>query len=190
MSLLSAVNVVLTSLNLEETTEVDSPDAPVVARAKALILNLNTTMQAEGWWFNRTGEKTYAPDINGNILISSDVIAIQPVDPRFILAIKDDRLYDLSNDTDEFGKSVKLYVTYKIPFADTPPTWQEYLAREAALQLHQSIRGNTGSSATVAQARDKARAIMMSQNTRGNRKSIKNNPYHYRIAKRNRYYGV
>ena len=190
MSLLSAVNVVLTSLNLEETTEVDDPDSPVVARAKALILNLDTTMQGEGWWFNRTGEKTYVPDSNDNILLSSNVIAVQPTDPRLIVAIKDDRLYDLSNDTDEFGSNVKLYITYKIPFADTPPTWQEYLAREAALQLHQSIRGNSGSSLTVAQARDKARAIMMSQNTRGNRKSIKNNPYHYRIAKRHRYYGV
>jgi len=183
MTLLSAVNVVLTSVNLEQAASVDTPDSPVVARAKALVEDIDRTEQEKGWWFNQTGEKTLSPDVNDNILISSSVLSVQPTIDRYIVAVRGGVLYDMVNDTDEWGSSLSAYLTYLIDFEDTPTAWQEYVAREAALQLHQSLRGNTGSSATVAQARDQARAMVKSQDYRSNRHNVGRSRYMHKITK-------
>ena len=186
MQKLDAVNIALTACNLPVAASISPATSPVAEQASLLVDQLNRKHQARGWWFNYSLKYTYTPDGSGNIAIASTILSVQPWDQEKIYAIRDGQLYDMGNNTNVFSGNVDVTQITLIDFDDAPPVWQEYIAYEAALQLHQKVRGDSGSSRTVLQERDRAWSTVNSQDTRARKRNIRYSHNYWRSVKKYR----
>ena len=133
LSLLNAVNTLLSNIGQSPVTSLESPN-PLVAMSTAVIDEVNRSVQAEGWVFNSEQGYPFPIDINGEIPIPENVLSLDTnrLDNRSMPVIREGKLYDKYNHTFVFKTNQELDVVWLFDFEDLPEAFKNYITIRAA----------------------------------------------------------
>ncbi len=115
---LDAINMMLMSIGQSPVNTIVSTGIKDVAVAQLLLHNASRSIQSEGWAFNTDYALTIAPDGNDRILVPSNCMHIDPVNPgedfvqRYDLANTAMSMYDLINQTFERLTDLDVDIVY------------------------------------------------------------------------------
>ena len=141
---LEAVNIMLSAIGEAPVNRLSS--GLVEAETAETILNqINRSVQAEGWHFNREKDVQIDPTNNGEIVLAANTIradAMVEHNTEFDLTQRGGKMYDLTNHTFNIGKAIKLDVVYELDFADIPAVARRYIAVKAARILQDQVVGS------------------------------------------------
>lgn len=147
MSKLEAVNEMLLAIGQAPVNTLEVAGIRDVSVAESILDNVSREVQSSGHGFN-TFTETKSPDVNGNILIAADVLAIDATDPLIdVIAMVDTndsalKLYDKEDNTFIFDDDVECEVVKLLPFESIPQHARRYILAMAKLRFQASVVGS------------------------------------------------
>ena len=131
---LDAVNQILSSVGQAPVTTLDLRN-PEVAIVLNTLREINKMVQSEGWIFNTEHHYEFTPNSNKEIVIPSNVLALD-VSPEyrneFDTVRRGGKLYDRQNHSYQWEGPVTCDVTWFFDFTEVPPPIQAYITARAA----------------------------------------------------------
>ena len=156
----SSINKLLKGIGVRRVTDINV-EQPDVVDAKDELDEARVTLLTRGWWFNRVRNVTMTRDALGRIKVPTNVLSIQLSDKSQLrdypeLAIQDEYLYNLYDDTRVFTQDMTFDVLRDIPWDSMPPTAQQYamynaLAQYIDAKLEDTARTNTAKDSAMEQ---------------------------------------
>ena len=139
---LSAVNSILGAIGQSPITTLNFEN-PEVAVIYNILKECNIDIQSEGWSFNKEDHVKYVPDSNKNVKLPSNVLQFSLHDgldnKSQRLIIRNGKVYDKVDHTDEFTADLSLDVIWLQKFEDIPQVFRRYIiycaSSRAAAQL-------------------------------------------------------
>ena len=139
---LSAVNSILGAIGQSPITTLNFEN-PEISLIYNLLKECNIDIQAEGWTFNKEEHVKYSPDSNKNVKLPSNVLQFSLHDgldnKSQRLIIRDGKVYDKVDHTDEFTADLSLDVLWLYKFEELPQVFRMYViycaSSRAAAQL-------------------------------------------------------
>jgi len=134
---LDAINMMLMSIGQSPVNTITSTGIKDVAIAELILHNTSRSIQSEGWAFNSDYAVDLAPDGNNRILVGSDVLHIDPVNPgedfvqRYDTANTAMSMYDLTNQTFDRLTDLSCDIIYFYNFEQIPQVARDYIALSA-----------------------------------------------------------
>lgn len=145
---LDAVNQILGAVGQAPVTTLTNTN-PDVSIAYDTLLEVNREVQSEGWGFNTETEYPFTPDVNGNILIPSNVLSIDLSDlfenkGREVVR-RSGKLYDKINHTYNWSAftTVKCDVVWLFDFVDLPLPVRDYIVARSAVMTSMKTIGDS-----------------------------------------------
>lgn len=140
---LEAVNSMLLSIGQSPVNTLESGTIVDVEIAKQALLDASRQVQEEGYEFNTDDAWVLTPDVNKNILISPEVLAVDPcnrylryverVDP----ADSQRKLYDKDNHTFQIEEPVEVDITWFYAFDALPQPARNYISKVAGRKFQE-----------------------------------------------------
>ena len=136
MNTLAAVNQLLSSIGEAPVSALEVGN-PEVDLALATLNQVNTEVQSERWHFNTEYNFPLAVDINGEILVPSNVLFVQVNKDRspthLDLCERNGKLYDRVKHTFQFAIGhVDVDLVWLLPFESLPTPFQLFIAARAS----------------------------------------------------------
>ena len=131
---LSAVNAILGSIGQSPVAQIDHEN-PEISFIYNILTEVNKDVQGEGWAFNVERGITETPDSNKNILVANNVLSIDsypPEDRTLDLVIRNGKLYDKVDHTDEFSVDVKVTKVWLWEYEELPSVFKRYIVHKAS----------------------------------------------------------
>jgi hypothetical protein len=129
---LAAINIILSNVGQSPVTNIDASN-PAIKLAESILDEVTNALQTEQWHFNTEQDYPFVPDVNGQIVVPSNLLALDlvPWDERDIV-IRSGKLYDKKNHTYTFTTTLFLDVVWTFDFVDLPEVFKQYAAIRAA----------------------------------------------------------
>lgn len=129
---IDAVNRILSNIGQSPVTVLDSGN-PLVEMAELVLDEITSAVQSEGWIFNTEYSFPFTPDVNNNIVIPFDVLALDsgPTSSAHNV-IRKGKLYDKYRHTYTFSDTQYLDVVWLFDFVDLPEAFREYVTIRSA----------------------------------------------------------
>ena len=128
------------------TSTIHSFANPEIAFIYDILTEVNKDVKNEGWHFNTEYHVKTTPDANKNILLPSKTLRYDlhedNVDKSQDLVIRDGKLYDLVDHTDEFEGDLYLDLVTLYAFGDLPNIFQRYVTYRAAVRAATQLVSN------------------------------------------------
>lgn len=145
LSKLEAVNLMLSNIGESpvSTLEGASGDA-FVASAISILDETNRDVQSESWEFNRDVDYVLTPDINNNILITDDMLAVDTStrSGSVDVTVRNGMLYNKTDHTFVFNDPLYCDVDWEFIFEETPQYIRQYIAVRAARVFARRMLGD------------------------------------------------
>ena len=142
---LSAVNSILGSIGQSPVTTLNYEN-PEVSYIYNILTEVNKDVQNEGWHFNTEYHIATEPDANKHITIANNAIRYDIhdglKDRSKDVVMRNGRLYDLVNHTDEFTQTLYLDLVTLYTFEDLPNPFQRYITYRAAVRAATQLVSN------------------------------------------------
>ena len=142
---LSAVNSILGSIGQSPITTLNYQN-PEVSFIFNILTEVNKDVQNEGWHFNTEYHVKVSPDANKNITLPANTLRYDLYDEynnkTMDLVVRNGKLYDLVEHTDEFDDDLHLTVVTLYEFADLPNPFQRYITYRAAVRAATQLVSN------------------------------------------------
>jgi hypothetical protein len=104
-----------------------------VIQAKDILQQVSREVQSVGWHFNSEREYPLLPDVNGEIILASNMVFVDAdTEPDIDVAQRGNKLYDRKNHTFKFQKSIKAEVVYLLGFEELPQVARQFIVIRAA----------------------------------------------------------
>lgn len=169
MNNLDALNIVLDAIGVYPVTSYDSPHPDAVRAKQKLELSTASTL-TRGWWFNKECSFKLLPNIDNEIIIPSEALVIDSVQPRDKYTKRGDKLYDPVNHTYKIPEAVTVDMIISIPFEDIPVSVQTYIARASAVELAVAREGDQNKLAAL-------NSMLMTAKSEAYRDEVRNSNY-------------
>jgi hypothetical protein len=140
----------------------------------------------EVWNFNTDYDYDMVPDVNGNILITDDMIAVDGHERTDDYAVRQGKLYDRENQTFVFTETQALDIVWEFEFDDCPQHVRKYIAIRAARVFARRQIGDVTGERLSEQDELRARATAKRHDTKNRDKTVFHD-YHsglYRLKNR------
>lgn len=139
---LDAVNMMLASVGESPVNQIPDTGVTEATIAQDILLEVNKEVQANGAWFNTEPEVPLSPDQDGYINLPSNALEVDASDRTIDVVMRGSKLYDRANRTYIFTDTVKVDITYLLPFEDLPQTARTYIAIRAARRYQKNFLGS------------------------------------------------
>lgn len=130
---LEAINTMLSCIGQAPLNTLDGTKSYFTVLAENILNDEIETIQISGWDFNSEDNYPLNPNIDNNIIISSDILQIK-LDSyygnRYI--VRNGKIYDKQEHTFTVDKHLKASVILKIAFENMPIVAQKYITMSAA----------------------------------------------------------
>lgn len=144
---LQAINIMLRAVGQSPITTagLQHPHAIV---AQNTLVDIDTEVQARGWWFNEDKAVNLLPDDEGHIIIPGNALNCDPTKlnnsnyPTSNLVQRGSRMYDPINNTFVISEAVECDIRYKLEFGNIPHCCASYIAYYAALEFQADALGD------------------------------------------------
>lgn len=155
MSLLSeleAVNKILASIGEDPLDAIaeDDVDSQVVLSQLRLT---SKTLQTSGWSFNTEESVSFAPSLDGEIILPSNILKASATDSTLKLVQRGTRMYNKTTHDFNVGASVLLDVVYLLDWEELPAAAQLYIVAKACFEYSLN---QVGSDFQAAQLKEQA----------------------------------
>jgi len=161
---LSAVNSILGAIGQSPITTLNYEN-PEISFIYNILTEVNKDVQNEGWHFNTEYHVKVTPDANKNITLPTKTLRYDFYDESNNktrdVVIRDGKLYDLVNHTNEFTGDVYLDVVTLYTFTDLPNPFQRYITYRAAARAATQLVSNPQLVQLLQQQEGQARATCM-----------------------------
>lgn len=124
---------------------VSSPDStdPSAIQASNKLAIISRQVQSRGWWFNREPNVTLAHNaLSGEVIVPSNTLSVDPVNPASALVKRGNRLYDRKNSTFAIGASVEVNIVLQLDIEDLPETAAAYIMDKAVKDFYTDDDGD------------------------------------------------
>ena len=142
---LSAVNSILGAIGQSPVTTINYQN-PEISFIYNILTEVNKDVQNEGWHFNTEYHVKMSPDASKNITLPVKTLRYdihdEATDRYTDVVIRDGKLYDLVDHTDEFDTDVYLDVVTLYKFEDLPNPFQRYITYRAASRAATQLVSN------------------------------------------------
>lgn len=126
---------------------------------------LNTTVQSQGWWFNRE-RLVIQPNVgNSKLYLPGDVTNVV-VENRPDVVQRGRVLYDTYNGTNVFTQSVVAFVIRSLLFEELPEIAADYIAAKAVLEFQTDFDGDSNKMRTLQEVLREAKLQFNAEATR------------------------
>lgn len=138
---LDAINIMLSAIGsdpvntLTDTTDVD------VMNAKRILEKVSRDVQRKGWDFNRAVYTLYPNKHDKRILWDNTIVYHKSLDNNTYVK-RGDYLYDMTHQTYQFEKEIKLEIIKAVDFIDLPDCFKNYIACKAAVNFQARYMGD------------------------------------------------
>ena len=141
---LQAINIMLSEIGEAPVNSISGTNNVDVAVALNILNESAMAVQSQGWNFNSEYDVTYALDINGYLVLPTNVLqADANNDNRFRnLVIRNGKMYDLDNHTDIFTATVPLDIVTVELFEQLPEYARHYITAKAATRFSARFIGD------------------------------------------------
>ena len=143
---LSAVNSILGSIGQSPITTLNYEN-PEIAFIYNILNEVNKDVQNEGWHFNTEYHVKTSPDSNKNLTLPSNCLRYDIYDEHhdktIDVVVRNGKLYNLVDHTDEFEQDLYLTVVTLYPFTDLPNPFQRYITYRAAVRAATQLVNNS-----------------------------------------------
>ena len=161
---LSAVNSILGAIGQSPITTLNYEN-PEISFIYNILTEVNKDVQNEGWHFNTEYHVKVTPDANKNITLPTKTLRYdfydQSNNKTKDVVVRDGKLYDLVNHTNEFTGDVYLDVVTLYTFTDLPNPFQRYITYRAAARAATQLVSNAQLVQLLQQQEGQARATCM-----------------------------
>ena len=162
---LSAVNSILGSIGQSPVTDLNFEN-PEVSYIYNILTEINKDVQNEGWHFNTEYHVKVSPDDTTKyITLPTNTLRYTLHDgyrdKRMDVVVRDGRLYDLVDHTDEFSGALYLDIVSLYQFNDLPNVFQRYITYRASVRAAAQLVTNPQLVQLLQQDEAKARAACM-----------------------------
>ncbi len=162
---ISAVNSILGAIGQSPITNLSlsgNPN-PEVSFIYNILTEINKDVQNEGWHFNTERHVKVTPDATTKqITLPAKTLRYDlnagDIDKTMDLVVRDGKLYDLVDHTNEFDNDVYLDVVSLYAFEDLPNVFQRYITYRAAVRAASQLVSNPQLVQLLAQDEAKSRA--------------------------------
>lgn len=167
-----------------------SSDHPSVLAAMVELNRVKREMQTRGWWFNTEYNLKLIPNEAGQVLIPTDTLYIDPVDPFSHLVRRGGKLYDPVNHTFILDQSVPVNAVLLLPVEDLPESAAMYVMHKAAYDFYVNDDGDETKSNRLERQVDRAWAVLQQEELKVSNVNAKNRPQVAQLRYRMRQHGV
>lgn len=145
MTKLQAVQMVLRAIGRSTISALDTDGISDAANAERILDEVELEVQSRGFRYNRRENVTLSPDVDDHIAVPTGAIVVfmgatQSRSLRFTKV--GGRLYDVTNNTDEFDGDVIADYLVRESFGCIPHPIQEYIARLACERFNDQYGGS------------------------------------------------
>ena len=178
-------------LSVVGESPVSNPDSqhPTAQTATITITRVNKRMQLRGWWFNRDLNLLLSPNLDGEIIVPSTTIKVDPVDSRSRLVRRGNRLYDPINHTFNIGTAIPVNMVTLLGIDDLPEAAVQYLADKAAYDFYVNDDGDELKAKLLLMEVQTAWAALVAQQLQMSNVNAKNRPSTARLLNGIKQYG-
>ena len=142
---LPAVNSILGAIGQSPVTTINYQN-PEISFIYNILTEVNKDVQNEGWHFNTEYHVKMSPDASKNITLPVKTLRYdvhdESTDRYTDVVIRDGKLYDLVDHTDEFDTDLYLDVVTLYKFEDLPNPFQRYITYRAASRAATQLVSN------------------------------------------------
>lgn len=132
---LEVLNHVLSVVGEDPVSSANSTH-PTAQTITNTINRVNKQFQLRGWWFNKEYALTINPDTQGQIILPSNTMKVDPTDTASALIKRGGKLYDPINHTYEINASVIVNLTLLLPIEELPESAGTYIMHKAAYDFY------------------------------------------------------
>jgi len=163
---LQAVNTMLSAVGEPPINNLEGQKNADAAIAKNILDEVSSEVQTHGWHFNTQLKVELSPDANSEIVLGDNVVRVDMtantnglVDDRDI-AQRGAKLFDRTNNTYTFTKSVKALVIYLLDWDDLPEPARRFITVRAARIFQDRMVGSQAHHAFSQEDEVRARALL------------------------------
>ena len=161
---LSAVNSILGAIGQSPVTTLNYEN-PEIGFIYNILNEVNKDVQNEGWHFNTEYHIATLPDGDKYITIPNNALRYDIhdglKDRSKDVVMRNGRLYDLVNHTDEFDSTLYLDLVTLYAFEDLPNPFQRYITYRAAVRAATQLVSNPQLAQLLKEDEFKARAACL-----------------------------
>ena len=139
---LDAVNTIIEAIGESPVNSLESATNVSVLNAMRILARINRQEQSKGWGFNEVPEYVLNPNEDTHkIDWASDFLKIVGTDhTRYVK--RNGYLYDFTNQTATFTKSLTVKAILLTPFVEMPEAMRNYITAKAARKFGQEFLGD------------------------------------------------
>ena len=161
---LSAVNSILGSIGQSPVRSLNYEN-PEVGFIYNILTEVNKDVQNEGWHFNTEYHIKTEPDANKHITVPSNALRYDIndglKDRTKDVVMRDGKLYDLVDHTNEFTGTLYLDLVTLYAFEDLPNVFQRYITYRAAVRAATQLVSNPQLTTLLQNDENRARAACL-----------------------------
>ena len=143
---LDAVNIMLGTIGESPISSLDASTGVADAViARQILSEVSIQVQEEGWHFNTEVNFVLTPSADtGEIFVPGNVVEIDSFgeDKLLDVTVRGNRLYDRTNHTFIFTKSIKTEMVLLLEFNELPQSARHYITVRAARVFQQRVIGS------------------------------------------------
>lgn len=141
MTKVDAVNIVLSAIGGSPINTLDDNDDVDIDNILRLMDRVSLNVQLKGWDFNSL-QMTLIPDaLSKRILWNESIIKFTSTDGT-VYSKRGKYLFNVTDSTYEFNKSVTLSVITAVDFEDLPQCFREYITAKTAVEFQTRYMGD------------------------------------------------
>ena len=139
LTTLSIINSMLAATGTAPLTANDV-NHPYYVKADNKLTEVNLEFQSMGHWFNRS-LRTLQPNVDDQVVLPSSTLAVDPnvVSKKYVQ--RGSVLWDMTNNTDEIGEAVQVWITTFIDIPNMPYVAGNYLRAKAVYDFYLDEEG-------------------------------------------------
>lgn len=123
----------------DNTQAIEADATSDVGIARDTLLQMSSSIQQEGYWFNTEVGYPMVPNTEGYIPITNNILSVYS--PNLI--VRDHKLYDTVARSFRFDSVQTVDVVFNTPFDDLPYVVADVIVREATKSFYNNVLGDT-----------------------------------------------
>jgi hypothetical protein len=144
MTRIAGINQALSMCGLGQVANLDDPQRQDALQADTTLDEVLREVAADRRYYNFIEDVDLTPDVDGFITLGSDIYDVELRESEDQVVIRDDKLFNLSENTDVFDAGTYACdITYYLSFTELPEAAKQYIIAKVARKLYTKLFGAT-----------------------------------------------
>lgn len=139
---LEAVNIMLGTIGQAPITSLERTGLLDAEIAQQVLAEVNRAVQMEGWHWNREENFPLPANTDGEVVVPSNVLEIEPVEQVSRLrklTLRGNRIYDKETFSFNIGETLRYNMTVLLKFTELPEYARRYITLRSARVLQERM---------------------------------------------------